>query len=81
MYQVFVKTMTVAGLVLAVFLAGASAGRAASECKGLEKQPCESKESCSWVRAYKTSKGREVSAFCRKKPGRDSDAKAAKTKG
>jgi hypothetical protein len=40
------------------------------ECKGLEKSNCEGDERCSWVKSYKTSKGKEVSAFCRKKPER-----------
>jgi hypothetical protein len=44
--------------------------QAASECKGLEQPVCESHERCSWVNSYKTSKGREVSSFCRKKPER-----------
>jgi hypothetical protein len=50
---------------------------AGSECKGLEQAACESKASCSWVRSYKTSKGTEVSAFCRRKPQRKKSSEAA----
>ncbi len=31
---------------------------------------------CSWVKSYKTAKGREVSAFCRKKPERKKSTQA-----
>jgi hypothetical protein len=44
--------------------------QAASECKGLEQSVCQSHERCSWVNGYKTTKGTEVSSFCRKKPER-----------
>jgi hypothetical protein len=41
---------------------------AVSPCKGLDQTTCQGNKICSWVRAHKTSKGRDVSAFCRKKP-------------
>jgi hypothetical protein len=49
-----------------------------SECKGLDQTSCAGKERCSWVKSFKTKKGREVSAFCRKKPERKQAAQAAK---
>lgn len=52
---------------------------AESECKGLEKPACESNGSCSWVSAYKTKRGTEVSAFCRKKPERKQSSQAPAT--
>jgi len=53
-------------------LLAVSGGSAAqvSECKGLEQPKCASEATCSWVRSYTTSKGTEVKAFCRRKPGR-----------
>jgi len=51
-------------------IAASMDARAASECKGLEQSVCEGNERCSWVNGYKTSKGTEVSSFCRKKPER-----------
>jgi hypothetical protein len=38
-------------------------------CKGLGQEPCQAQR-CSWVKAYKTTKGKDVAAFCRKKPER-----------
>ena len=56
-----------------------AAEAAVSECKGLEQSACASNQRCSWVKAYKTTKGRDVAAFCRKKPERkaSTEAKAA----
>ena len=42
---------------------------AESACKGLGQEPCQA-QGCSWVKSYKTTKGKEVAAFCRKKPER-----------
>ncbi len=39
-----------------------------SPCKGLDQTTCQGNKICSWVRAHKTAKGRDVSAFCRKRP-------------
>jgi hypothetical protein len=57
-------------------VSGASAAQN-SECKGLEQQKCTTLASCSWVRSYKTSKGTEVNAFCRRKPVRKQTTQAA----
>ncbi|WP_125461871.1 MULTISPECIES: hypothetical protein [Rhodomicrobium] len=63
----------------AMALSAPNAHAAASPCKGLAQQGCESKGACSWVKAYKTTKGRDVSAFCRKKPERKPSEAKAKT--
>jgi hypothetical protein len=72
--KVIVMRISFRNFVLAALAAGCVAApinaQAASECKGLEQPVCENHERCSWVNGYKTSKGREVSSFCRKKPER-----------
>lgn len=68
--------MALLALVPLVFLAPGAA-RAQTECKGLEQPACATNEGCSWVKAYKTSKGKDVSAFCRKKPERKKATEAA----
>lgn len=39
---------------------------AESSCKGLEKNPCGSKDQCHWVNGYTRKDGAEVSGHCRK---------------
>ncbi len=69
--QIFVASI----LALVVFIFCASAYAASSECKGLEKTACDGNKRCSWVNSYKTSKGKDVAAFCRKKPERKTSSK------
>ena len=47
-----------------------------SPCKRLTQEPCQA-QGCSWVKSYKTTKGKDVAAFCRKKPERKSTSAAA----
>lgn len=47
-----------------------------SECKGLNEGACAGNQRCSWVKAFKTKKGRDVAAFCRKRPERREAAQA-----
>ena len=47
-----------------------------SACKRLAQEPCQA-QGCSWVKSYKTTKGKEVAAFCRKKPERKATSAAA----
>jgi hypothetical protein len=47
-----------------------------SACKGLAQDACGT-QGCSWVKAYKTTKGKDVAAFCRKKPERKSTTTSA----
>jgi hypothetical protein len=67
--------------VLAVFaMADVSTVRAAdAACKGLATEACSGNGSCSWVKPYKTKKGKEIAGFCRKKVGKKSTQ--AKTAG
>jgi hypothetical protein len=67
----------VLGVCAITFLPMQGAGAAPSACKGLEKTTCEVNGSCSWVKSYTTSKGRQVSAFCRKKPERKKSTEAS----
>lgn len=65
-----------AAMVMASAATGASAAQE-SECKGLEQQRCVTEATCSWVRSYKTAKGTEVNAFCRRKPVRKQTTQAS----
>ncbi len=66
--------LVMAGIALPI---PGSAFAAASECKGLDKSGCDGQSGCSWVKSYKTAKGKQVSAFCRKKPERKKSTQAA----
>lgn len=70
-----------AALVLggAISFAGFHSRAAESLCKGLGQEPCQT-QGCSWVKSYKTSKGKDVAAFCRKKPERKATSAAAAPK-
>ncbi len=70
----------VAALVFGAVVSSGGGTRAAeSVCKGLEQEPCQA-QGCSWVKSYKTTKGKDVSAFCRKKPERKSTSAATTPK-
>jgi hypothetical protein len=58
--------------VFAIFaIAGvAQVNAAETVCKGLATAACSSNDGCSWVKSYKTKKGKEVAGFCRKKVSR-----------
>lgn len=62
----FAATAVLVAMALTAPERGSAA--AASPCKGLDQTTCQGNKICSWVRAHKTAKGRDVSAFCRKKP-------------
>lgn len=66
-------------LLCVLTLSSASIAAAKSECKGLDKQTCEDKGTCSWVKSYTTKKGTQVNAFCRKKPVRKQTSEKAGT--
>jgi hypothetical protein len=59
--------------LFAVFAIGGvnpvQAAAANTVCKGLATDACSSSAGCSWVKPYKTKKGKEISGFCRKKAG------------
>jgi hypothetical protein len=56
---------------LALFAAGGFAAMPAhaaeTVCKGLATQVCSGNAACSWVKPYKTKKGKDIAGFCRKK--------------
>lgn len=58
-------------LALSEFLA-ASGPATANSCKTLDQSACSSDSACSWVGGYKRSDGRDVKAYCRNKPGKQS---------
>ena len=76
MYQ-RMKILT-AALVFGAVVSGAGfeSQAADSPCKSLGQEPCQA-QGCSWVKSYKTTKGKEVAAFCRKKPERKATSAAA----
>ena len=51
-----------------VILASSNAAIAAGSCKGLAQAACGEQASCTWIKSYKTSKGKTVDAYCRNKP-------------
>ena len=70
-----------AALVFGGMVSAASVKSQAAEspCKRLAQEPCQA-QGCSWVKSYKTAKGKEVAAFCRKKPERKATTAAAAPK-
>jgi len=58
-------------LALSAFLA-ASGPASANSCKTLDQSSCSSNAACSWIDGYKRSDGREVKAYCRSKPAKQS---------
>lgn len=44
--------------------------KAASPCKGLAETACGANAGCSWIKATKTKKGKDVKAYCRLKPAK-----------
>ena len=66
--DVKVKRAAMAALVAMALMAPERVSAAASACKGLDQTTCQGSKICSWVKGHKTTKGRDVSAFCRKKP-------------
>ena len=79
MYQslkMLTGALVVGGAVVAVSV---SSQAAESPCKRLAQEPCQA-QGCSWVKSYKTTKGKDVAAFCRKKPERKSTSAAVAPK-
>jgi hypothetical protein len=50
-----------------------------SPCKGLGQEPCQA-QGCSWVKSHKRAGGKDIAAFCRKKPERKSTSAATTPK-
>jgi hypothetical protein len=74
--KVLAATLIFGGLIS---VAGAESQAAESPCKGLGQEPCQA-QGCSWVKSYKTTKGKDIAAFCRKKPERKATSAAAAPK-
>ena len=75
MYQ-SLKILSAALVFGGVISTASVKGQAAdSACKRLAREPCQA-QGCSWVKSYKTAKGKEVAAFCRKKPERKATSTA-----
>jgi len=71
------KFLVGVALNIAVFVMGGDLKAAEiNNCKGAEQSACQANDTCSWVRAYKAKSGKQVSAFCRKKPGKKSTSAA-----
>lgn len=80
MYQslkLLTAALVVGGMLAAVTAVGSQA--AESPCKRLGQEPCQA-QGCSWVKSYKTAKGKDVAAFCRKKPERKATTAAVAPK-
>ena len=56
-----------AATIVTVGLAMSAPASAASQCKGLDNEACDTSSSCSWVAGYERKDGRKVEAFCRAK--------------
>ncbi|MGB5833319.1 MAG: chromosome partitioning protein ParB [Thiohalocapsa sp.] len=48
----------------------------AADCKGMEKNKCESNGSCTWVDSYQRKDGVKVDGYCRAKGGKKSGNKS-----
>jgi hypothetical protein len=58
---------------------GAISAQAAA-CKGLEMEPCQNSEDCSWVDSYERKDGVKVSAHCKSKPNPSRSQKKTESK-
>lgn len=57
--------------ILVLGIAGANAEeKTPSPCKGLAEAACKADANCSWVKPGKTKAGKEISGYCRLKPGK-----------
>lgn len=70
------STVVVMGLLAST--SAHSAGKSASQCKGLENAACSANAACGWVDGYQRKDGRKVNSFCRTTARAKSSA-AAKT--
>ncbi len=69
------RASTIAAIAAATLLIQQSPASAA-ECKGMEKNKCESNGSCTWVDSYKRKDGIKVDGYCRNKGGKKSSSKS-----
>jgi type IV secretory pathway VirB10-like protein len=78
MFRFLTGKFVALAFILAAFVYSPQGAQAASECKGLSKSVCESRDDCSAVKAHTRSDGTKVKAFCRKKPGQGSSSSSSK---
>jgi len=71
--------LSMLALLVAGFMGVSSLRAAESACKGLANNACSGNSACSWVKAYKTKKGKEIAGFCRKKAAHSTKPKSATT--
>jgi len=66
------KTVLALGTIVTstVLSVAATSLQAESACKGLEKNACGKKETCTWVDPYTRKDGVKVSGHCRTKGGK-----------
>ena len=65
-----------AAAVAATILLVHQAPVSAADCKGLEKNQCDSNGSCTWVDSYTRKDGVKVDGYCRKKGGKKSSSQS-----
>ncbi|MGD8206541.1 MAG: hypothetical protein PVH47_00525 [Thiohalocapsa sp.] len=70
------KTKTLAAALTTAALLTLQGPAVAADCKGLEKNRCESNNSCTWVDGYQRKDGVKVSGHCRSKGGKSSSRKS-----
>jgi len=67
---------SVVAFVTATALMALQGPASAADCKGMEKNKCESNGSCTWVDSYKRKDGVSVNGYCRNKGGKKSSSKS-----
>ncbi|NQZ29792.1 MAG: hypothetical protein HRU06_00875 [Oceanospirillaceae bacterium] len=66
------KINLIYAILTALLISLSSSSFAASACKGVAEKACNSKDSCSWIKAHKRKDGAKVKAYCRSKPSKKS---------
>lgn len=64
--HVIVRPLFAALICGAVVIPGAAT--AASQCKGLSENSCNTSSQCAWVNGYQRKDGRSVSSHCKSRP-------------
>jgi hypothetical protein len=73
--QPIIRTSAVA-FIATIALMAMQGPASAADCKGLEKNQCESNGSCTWVDSYQRKDGVKVNGYCRNKGGKKSSSKS-----
>lgn len=67
--ELSMKLSMITGIALFSTTLFTASVQADSPCKELSESACKNNAQCTYVSSYTTSKGTQVSAYCRKKPG------------